>query len=206
MIRETFRAFAARFTDVVFHGRNRSRIVIGTDRKQARDTGYGDEGEGEAESASIDLVAGFDGNSGDPSFVNDKGRIYITAKCDPDNYIENDKGEAVEGEAANIHVSDNHYIKARNKVKIVNDNYSIVLNQDGTVEIECSSAITIKADSNKILINSTGIELDCGQGVSGKIITDNDLCVGTDPVSGGPIISNFKQAGSLVNNNKVVVK
>lgn len=206
MIREIFAAFAARLTDVVYQSRNRARIVIGTDRKDTVSSGYGDGGSNEAESAAIDIVAGFDGSSQNPSFENDKSRLYLSAKCDPDDYIANDKGPPITGEAAIIGVSDNIYLKARKKVKIVNENYSLLLNDDGTIEIECNSTITATASGNKMKISASGIELDCGQGLRGNILTDNDLAVGIDPVSGAPIISNFKQPGSLVNNRKVVVK
>lgn len=206
MIIERFLNFTARMTDAIFSSRNRARIVVGTDRKNTRTSGYGDEGANDPESASIDIVAGFDGNSSDMSFPNDKSRIYISGKTDPDDYIENEKGEKLSGVPAVVTVSDNIYLKSRNKVKILHDKYSVILNEDGTIEIEADSQIEIKASNNKIKISSSGIDLDCSQGISGKIITDNDLCVGIDPVSGGPIISNFKQPGSLVTNQRVNVK
>lgn len=206
MIREIFAAFAARLTDQVYQSRNRARIVLGTDRKDTASSGYGDGGANEAESAAIDIVAGFDGSSQNPSFENDKTRVYLSAKSDPDDYIQNNKGNTVTAEAALLGVSDNIYLKARKKVKIVSENYSLILNEDGTIDIECNSTITATASGNKIKISSTGIELDCGQGLSGNIVTDNDLAVGIDPVSGAPIVSNFKQPGSLVNNRRVTVK
>lgn len=206
LIREIFASFAARLTDVVYQSRNRARIVIGTDRKDTISSGYGDGGSNEAESAAIDIVAGFDGSSQNPSFENDKSRLYLSAKADPDDYIANDKGSEVTAEAVIVGVSDNIYLKARKKVKIVSESYSLILNEDGTIDIECDSTITATASGNKIKISASGIELDCGQGLTGNILTDNDLAVGIDPVSGSPIVSNFKQLGSLVTNRKAVVK
>lgn len=208
MIREKFRAFAARLTDAIYSSRNRARIVIGTDRKDTKESGFGDGGQNDPDSSAIDIVAGFDGDSEDPSFSEDKSRIYLSGKSNPDEYIQNEKGESVQEEASIITVSDNIYLKSRNKIKILNDNYSIVCNNDGTIEIECNETIQINGGENKIKISRTGIELDCSQGLSGKIITDNDICVGIDPVSGSPILSNFKSIpqGALVNNQKVVIK
>jgi hypothetical protein len=206
MIREVFAAFLARLTDLVLQSRNRARIVIGTDRKDSTSSGYGDGGQNDPESASIDLVAGFDGSSGDMSFVRDKSRIYLSGKTDPDDYIGNSKGSAITAEPAILGISDNIVLKARNKVKIVSDTYSIIMTESGEIEIECNSTVTVTASGNKVKISASGIELDAAQGLTGKIITDNDLCVGIDPVSGGPIISNFKQPGSLVTNNRVFVK
>lgn len=206
MIREVFAAFSARLTDYVLQSRNRARIVVGTDRKDAVSSGYGDGGRNDAESASIDIVAGFDGSSENMSFQNDKSRVYISGKTDPDDYLSNNKGPTITGEPAILNISDNILMKARKKVKIVNDNYSIIMNESGEIDIECNSTVTITASGNKVKISASGIDLDAAQGLTGKIITDNDLCVGIDPVSGGPIISNFKQPGSLVTNNKVFVK
>jgi hypothetical protein len=206
LIREILKTYISRITDYVLNSRNRARIVIGTDRKDTIDSGYGDGGKNEAESASIDIVAGFDGESGNPSFKDDLSRIYLSAKADPDLYLDNRIGPSAESEPAILCVSDNIYLKARSKTKILNDNYSIVLDEDGNIQIQASSKILVTVGSNSIKIDSSGIELNGSQGLTGKIITDNDLCVGIDPVSGGPIISNFKGAGSLVTNNKVVIK
>lgn len=206
MIRERFAAYIARLTDVLFAGRNRSRIVIGTDRKDTVDSGYGDGGQNDPDSASITLTAGFDGASGDPDFLNDKTTLYLSGKTDPDSYADITKGSTVEGEAVILGISDNIYYKARKKTKIVGPKYSILIDEDGNCLIECETKIELKVGQNIVRINSSGIELDASQGLSGNIITDNDICVGIDPVSGGPILSNFKQAGALVNNKKVVVK
>ena len=207
IIRERFAAFLARATDYVLAGRNRARIVIGTDRKDEISSGYGAGGENDPESASIDIVAGFNGESGNPSFESDKSRIYLSGKTKPDEYSGINKGSAVEGEAAIVSVSDNIYLKARNKVKIVGGDYSIVL-EDGSITIEAQSKIELKVGTQKIVVNGSGIELDAGQAINGKIITDLDSCVGIDPVSGSPIVSNFKSLplGAIVRNQKVVIK
>jgi hypothetical protein len=210
MIRERFVAFLARLSDTVLSGRNRARIVIGTDRKTTVDSGYGDGGENDPESAAIDLVAGYSGDSGDVNFESDKSRLYLSGKTDPDEYTGINKGGSVEGEAALIGISDNVYLKARNKTKIVGPDYTIIL-EDGNVTIEATGGapkIEVKVGTQVVRIDNSGIELDAGQGLSGKIITDNDICVGIDPVTGNPILSNFKAIpqGAVVTNNKVIVK
>jgi hypothetical protein len=206
MILESFLAFIRRTTDNVLPGRNRARIVVGTDRKNTVDSGYGDGGENDKESAAIDLVAGFKADSGNMSFTEDKTRLYLSAKSDPDDYIDNQKGETVTGEAVFLGVSDNVYLKSRKKTKILGPNYSILLDENGNCLIECDTKIEIKVGSNVVRLSSSGIELDAGQGPTGKIITDLDTCVGTDPVTGSPILSTFKRPESIVTNSKVVVK
>jgi len=206
VILDRFLAFAKRATDIVFFGRNRSRIVIGTDRKNTPDSGYGDGGRNDVNSSSIDMVAGADPESSNMSFANDKSRVYVTEKCDPDDYLDNQVGAIVEGEPAALVVSDNVYLKSRSKTKILGPKYSIYLDQDGNCQIVCENSIEIKVGNNVVRINSSGIELDGGQGLSGKIITDLDSCAGTDPVTGSPIISTFKRPEAIVLNSKVVVK
>lgn len=206
MILDRFLAFAKRASEIVFSGRNRSRIVLGTDRKDTVDSGYGDGGRNDVDSSSIDMVAGADPDSSDMSFARDKSRVYISEKSDPDDYLENQIGDAVEGEPVVLMVSDNVYLKSRSKTKILGPKYSIYFDQDGNCQIICENSIEIKVGNNTVRLNSGAIELDAGQGLSGKIITDLDSCVGTDPVTGSPIISTFKRPESIVLNSKVVIK
>jgi hypothetical protein len=207
VIRERFAVFIRRITDEVFLGRNRSRIVLGTDRKNTANSGHGDEGRNEVDSASIDLVAGHDPESGDMSFENDKTRVYLSAMADPDDYLSINKGATVEGEPSLLMTSGNVYIKARNKTKIVGPKYSIIL-EDDTIVIETEREIEIKTGQSKIKLGPDGISLDASQGDKGRIITERDICVGIDPVSGSPILSSFQNVamGALINNQKVNIK
>lgn len=206
-IRERFVAFLGRISDYVIPGRFRARIVIGSDRKDTITSGYGDGGRNDPESAAIDIVAGFTGDSGNPNFISDKSRLYVVGKTDPDENADINKGGKVEGAAAIIGISDNIYLKARNKTKIIGPDYTILM-EAGVLTIEAQSKIEIKVGRQTVRVDGSGIELDAGQGIPGKIITDNDICVGIDPVSGSPILSNFKSLplGALVNNQKVIVK
>ena len=193
MIFENIPRFFARITDIVFPGRNRARIVIGTDRKDTVESGYGAGGENDAESATIDIVAGYGTENNNPDLINDKSRIYISGKTDPDQYFDINKGARVEGEAAIVGISDNVYLKARKKTKIIGPEYSIVIDENGDATIELKSvsmsaqnSIELKTGSNKIIINSAGITLDAGQGIEGKILTDLDIQGGPINVSGAP--------------------
>lgn len=154
MIFENIPRFFARMTDVVFPGRNRARIVIGTDRKDTATSGYGVGGEDDPESATIDLVAGFGTDSNDINLPNDKSRIYISGKTDPDNYFDINEGDAVEGEATIVAISDNIYLKSRKKFKIIGPEYSIVVDENGN--------LTIKAGNNEIVMDDSGITIKPG--------------------------------------------
>lgn len=207
MILERFVVFLRRITDEVFLGRNRTRIVLGTDRKNTASSGYGDGGQNDLDSAAIDIVAGHDKDSGDMSFENDKTRVYLSAKSDPDDYLSINKGQSVQGEPSLLMTSNNVYVKARNKTKIVGPEYSIVL-EDDSITIEVSGKIELKTNQGSITIDQSGISLVANQRDLGRIITEKDICVGVDPVSGSPILSNFQNValGAVINNSKVVVK
>ena len=72
-------------------------IVLGRDRPASRASGYG--GAGDTQASSIDIVVGRMGSQArgkdknnqairvDPDFKNDAARIYISQKCDIDNYF-----------------------------------------------------------------------------------------------------------------------
>ncbi len=211
MIFENIPKFFSRISDVVFPGRNRARIVIGTDRKDTRESGYGDGGDGDVDSATIDVVAGYSPDGNNPDLVNDKSRIYISGKTKPDNYFDITKGSAVEGEAAVVIVSDNVYTKARKKTKIIGPEYSIVIDENGDAVIELKSvsmsaqgSIELKTGTNKIIINSAGITLDAGQGIEGKILTDLDIQGGPISVVGAPGTVLVRPPVAL--NQKITVK
>lgn len=206
-IRETISRIRTRLSDIVLTGRNKALIVIGTDRKNSKESGYGDGGQNDTDSAAIDIMVGHAADSTDPNMQEDKSRIYVAEKTDPDDYFGISVGDSVTGEPAIVHISDNLYMKARQKIKIVNENVSINIDQDGNIEIEAGSKAQIKVGNSKIVVSESGnIELDAGQEINGRIITHLDSCSGTDPVTGGEIISTFVKPTSVVNNNKVFVK
>lgn len=205
MIREIISRIRMRLSDVNFVGRSKALITIGTDRKNEKDSGYGDGGQDDVDSAMIDLVVGHPAEATNPDLVNDKSRIYIAEKTDPDDYFQVSIGDSVTGEPAIVHISDNVYIKARNKIKILNGNVSINIDSDGNIEIESSTKAEVKVGSSKILVNSSGIELDAGQGITGNVITDLDRPAHIDPITGATIFATFQPPG-ISTNNKVKVK
>lgn len=203
LIFEDIPRFFRRLSDYVISSRNRARIVIGTDRKNTVGSGYGDGGSNDAESATIDIVAGYGASNNDPDLQNDKSRLYVSGKTDPDDYFGISKGGAATGEPAIVGISDNVYLKARKKTKIIGPDYSITM-IDGDVIVEAQNSIEVKVGSNKVKISAAGIELDAGQGISGKILTDLDIQAGPIPVTGAPGTVLVRLPVTV--NQKVIVK
>lgn len=204
MIKQAIARIIGRISDTLIHGRNKAMITLGTDREVGIDSGYGDGGENDVDSAIIDIVVGYDPESEDPIYADDKSRIYIAEKTDPDSYFGVSLGDDVEGEPAIVQISDNIYLKSRGLIKILNGNVSILI-KDGEIEIKSENKATISVgDASKIVVTTSGIELDTGQGINGKVITHLDTPVHIDPVTGGQVIANFTTLP--LSNNKVVVK
>lgn len=198
MILDTFKKLIRRATDHVIEGRNRVAIVVGTDRKKEINTGYGNGGNNDKDSGMADIVAGYVGEN--PDYKNDRARVYISGKTDPDNYFGFDRGDAVTGESAVVVFADNSYITARNIVKILTSKNHIILKQNGDIEITSDGNVNLKSNGE--------ISLDAGQGMSARILTENDICVGIDPTTGGPILSTFLNIplGAQINNSKIKIK
>lgn len=208
MIIESIKRITKRITDVVLHGRNKAMISIGTDRRDTVDSGYGDGGQNEIDSAAIDLVVGFGPDQKDPDMQNDKTRVYLSEMTDPDDYFGVSKGDAVTGEPSLVGISDNIYLKSRSKIKILNNNVSIIINENGEIEIEAQSKSEIKVGNSSILIDQAGnIELNAGQGIEGLVVTDLDQPVHIDPITGNPVRAFFERPpGSPLTNRKVKIK
>lgn len=150
MIRDRIVNYLARITDYPLLGRNRSRIVIGTDRKNTRESGFGDGGQNDVESSCVDIVAGFSPDSGDPDMINDKSRIYVCEKTNPDEYFDIQVGESVSEEPANIIISDHIRIKGRKTIKLMNSNFSIVVSENGDVAIKSAAKIVVDSSDIKL--------------------------------------------------------
>lgn len=207
MIRQTIAGILTRASDFVLRGRNRSMIIVGTDREDTVDSGYGAGGENDPDSAAIDIVAGFDADQENINYDTDNSRIYVAQKTNPDEYFDISVGNEVQGEPAIIQKSDHLYMKSRKKIKIVNDNVSINIDEDGNIEIEAQTKTEIKVGNSKIMISQNGdIELNAGQGINGKILTNLDQSVHIDPITGGQVLANFAAPPAVVQNNKVFVK
>lgn len=188
MIRDIIPQFTARHSDTVISGRNRCRIILGTDRKKEISSGYGDGGENDPKSSTIDIVVGYEDS--DPDYAQDKSRVYVSGKTDPDSYFEINAGENVTQQAGVILVSDNIYLKARNRIKLIANGSEILLNNNGTIEI--------RADGDILIGNR--------EGQSNRTLVEEDRCVGICPVTGAEIISDFKRPTATITNNKVKIK
>ncbi len=205
MIRDTIPRFFRRLTDKIFEGTNRTRIVLGTDRKDDIHSGYGDGGRNDVSAGAIDIVAGYiDQNT---SFAEDKSRVYLSGKANPDEYLDIDQGKPAVGEACIILKSENDYIVAENNIKIVCGSNVIIINKNGDIQIEGTASINIKAGAGVLNISSSGeISLGVANGIPKRILTENDICVGTSPPGGGIVVSNFLAPGALITNQNVKVK
>lgn len=211
-ILESISTFIKRASDTFFPGRNGAYILIGTDRKDKTDSGYGEGGKNEKGSATVDIAAGH--KKSNPDYVNDSSRVYISAKTDPDDYFDITKGQVVKGEPSIVLSSDNTYIKSRKNIKILNDNFSILVSEDGSVLIETSANLKIKSGSGALEIQPSGeITIGAETGTQRRILTEQDVCVGIDPTTGIPIKSTFvtdigidNPLGGKVNNIKVKIR
>lgn len=198
MIRDRVPRFLKRVSDYVLPGRNRSRIVLGTDRKNTANSGYGDGGKNDTESSSIDLVAGF--VKEDPAYKEDKSRVYIAEKTDPDDYFGIEEGPKATGESAVVVKSGNVYIAADSKVKIIHPNFTLVVTSEG-VEIKATK-IKMKAGDGTLEILQDGtVNIGSDTGIPKRILTEGDIGI----VSSTGQCS-FLVPGAQIFNNKVRIK
>lgn len=206
-ILDTFYRFYKRLSDNLFEGKNRTAIIMGTDRKNIKESGYGDGGQNRVESGTIDLVVGYGNNaSGDPDYINDKSRIYISGLTDPDDYFGVSRGTNIKEAPAVIIFSDNSYVVARKIVKILTPKNHIILKDNGDIEISSDGDLNINSAKNVNLNSTENINLNTNQGVGGRIITENDICVGPDS-TGAPVVCSFLAIplGAVINNSKVKI-
>lgn len=204
MIRRVIPTFLRRISDFVLPGRNSSMIVIGTDRKDVANSGYGDGGKNKTESSMIDLVAGY--KKQNPDYKDDASRVLISECTDPDEYFGINKGSEQKSTPSVVISSDQVYLKARKNIKIVNDNFSIIVNESGEVEISTTSSGKIKCGSSVITLKSNGEILLGGEGPGKRILTEDDRCFGTVVGgAGGTVISDFKTPPAIIGNQKIKI-
>lgn len=176
-------------------GRNASMIVVGTDRKDKVNSGYGDGGKNKPESSMIDLVAGYKGS--DVDYLKDSSRIYIAECTDPDDYFGINAGTAQKETPAIVAISDQVYLKARKNIKIINDKFSLVIDENGDFELKTSGNGKFKCGDSELSMGSDGeITLGSPTGQSKRIITEDDLCAGI--VAAGPGGAGAMGAGAIV--------
>jgi hypothetical protein len=138
--------FDKRFQDTIVASKNTARIVLGSDRVDSKDSGAD-------ESEAIDIVVGVQKENGDPDFINDKSRSYISSKSD--NIIE-DLGNQ-EDEALWYEISDNNAIIARKDILIQSKDgeTKIKFNRNGSIDIEGNQKVTIHA--NNVVVDGTTV-------------------------------------------------
>lgn len=211
-IRETIVRFLRRTSDTILMGRNAARIVVGTDRKDTPESGYGDGSENASIGAgAIDIVAGY--SEENLNFDRDASRIYLSAKSNPDEYLNINLGDAQEETPCILLRTDQLYIKARQFIKIRNENATILITPDGNIEVTADKNTKIKSGNSTILMKENGdINIGSETGVGRRIITEEDVCVGVDPTTGSPILSRYTTGigvnhplGGVVQNTKVKV-
>ncbi len=214
-IREEIARFLRRTSDTLLIGRNAARIVVGTDRKDTPESGFGAGSENASAGASaIDIVAGY--GEENPNFDEDRSRIYLSAKSNPDEYVEMELGEDQEETPSIILRTDQLYIKVRQFIKIRNEKVTILITPDGDVQIEAEKDTTIKSGDSVISMKQNGdISIGAESGIGRRIITEGDVCTGTDPTTGAFIQSRFvlpgvvgtdHPGGGFVNNSNVKIK
>lgn len=181
--------FDKRFQDTIIASKNTSRVVLGSDRRDSKESGYDD---GEA----IDVVVGVQKENGDPDFENDKSRIYISSKSNVIDGLDNQNEEAL------WYVkSDNDVLIARKDILIesVDGQTKIKFNRDGSINIEGNQKITVRATEivndgkttiggtvgNKIL-TTTGPDISSLMTQAATFlqsITFSDVAIGAAPAS-----------------------
>lgn len=212
MILEEIPRFIRRLSDLVHLGRNGARIVLGTDRKDTITSGYGDGSENASTGAgAIDIVAGY--REENVNFDSDSSRIYLSAKSNPDEYLQMELGDAQEETPSILLRTDQFYIKTRQFIKIKNPKVSILINPNGDLTIEAEGNTKIKSGNSVLQMNKDGsINVGAESGTERRILTEEDVCVGIDPTTGSPILSRFTTGigvnhpqGGVVQNSKVKV-
>jgi hypothetical protein len=199
--------FDKRFQDTIIASKNTTRVVLGSDRRDSKESGYDD---GEA----IDVVVGVQKENGDPDFENDKSRIYISSKSNVVDGLDNQNEEAL------WYVkSDNDALIARKDILIesVDGQTKIKFNRDGSINIEGNQKVTVRAteivNDGKTTIGGTvgnKILTTTGPDVGQLISAASELLgkAGNDPViaalastAAGFLVSSseiLKQAGDAV--------
>lgn len=196
-IREVVPNFRFRDSDVPIVGRNKTRIVLGTDRKNTIDSGFGDGSRNASEGAgAIDLVVGY--NTDNSDFINDKARIYLASKTNPDEYTEINVGDEQKETSAAIVIADQVYLKARKTIKIVNGNISIVLFPNGNIEIRATGDTKIKSGNSVISMGAGGqINIGSEGGQTHRIVTEDSVAIAIDPVTGAFVPCRFIVPGAI---------
>ncbi len=149
---ESVKWLKRRFDEIVSEGRNKVRVIIGTDRKNTIDSGYGSGGANDKESGAYIVTVG--GDEEDINLTEDDVVLFLSGKSDPDDYFAVDMGaEKKEASLAALSAA-NVYFIAKDSIKLYRNGYVLNMTSDGII-IE-------RKDGPKITLNQNGIVV--GQG------------------------------------------
>lgn len=136
MVYEQVPRLTKRVGDGMLAGSNNATILLGRDRLGRVDSGYGSlssptQGK---DAGAIHLMVGRVAE--DPSLIEDKATIYISAMTDPDDALGDILGSRQSKKSAIIGRADCVRISARTDIKISAGRASITLDSSGTVTID----------------------------------------------------------------------
>lgn len=115
----------------VQEGRNKVRVIIGTDRRDTVDSGYGSGEEASVDSGAFIVTVG--GDEQDLNLEEDDVIFMMSGKTDPDDYLQISAGDKKTGIPAASLKSDNVYLVARDSLKLVSSNFNIIITNDQIV-------------------------------------------------------------------------
>jgi len=169
--------FDKRPQDHVISCKNTSRIVLGNDRSNNKESGYED---GEA----IDVVVGVKSENGDPSFNDDSSRIYISSKTK-----QWDKAENKDTEAIAFVRSDNICLIGRKDFAIKSEDgeVTIKIDRDSNVSIETNGKIDVKSGEIQIT-NARSISINAQQ-IDATAVTGVNITTPTVQIFGNALIA-----------------
>lgn len=186
MIFSRVRQFLRRVSDIAYQGRNNALIWLGTDRKDTINSGWGDGGKNDPNAGAIYIGVGLQRLDGNLDFIQDEAHIYLSEKCNPDEYFVVNKGPRVEGDPAIIVHSNNVYLLGRDIVKIIAGQNSIIIDPENGITVD---------SPNKITVKSPNVLIDNGGSAERRVITEDDVATGIDPITGAEIPVTFKAFG-----------
>lgn len=153
IIDDTVKRLKRRVDEQIMEGRNKVRLIIGTDRKNTIDSGYGSGGANDKESGAFIVTVG--GDEEDINLTEDDVVFLMSGKTDLDDYFAVDMGEEKTESSGAVLSSGNVYLVAKDSIKIFRDGYVINLTDSGIV-IE-------RKNGSKITLDENGLTLGEGQ-------------------------------------------
>lgn len=164
--------FDKREQDHVIFCKNTSRIVLGNDRLNSKDSGYLDEGE------AIDVVVGVKNtDNGNSDFANDSSRIYLSSKSKQIEGTNNTDAESVAFVKA-----DNICLVGRQDFVIKSEEHGVTFKIDRSGNVSISGAASISLDGDiPIIRNSDNVNVSLDMGTWMTAVTSALTAIGASP-------------------------